>query len=420
MGWEFSTDAEYQSKLDWALGFVQDQVYPLETLELDDVSFRERIAPLQARVKEAGLWAAHLDAELGGQGFGQLKLGLLNEVVGRSKIAPYIFGNQAPDAGNAEILARYGTAEQRRRWLAPLLEGELRSAFAMTEPGAGSDPTLLETSAILEGDEWVLNGRKWFITNASVADFLIVTAVTDADAPAHARTSQILVPAGTPGLSILRDIGSMEDPRPVFGRSESHAELELIDARVPQTSLLGGRGDGFAIAQSRLGPGRIHHCMRWVGQAQRALDMMCERALYRQVSGGLLAERQLVQGFVADSWAEINALRLMTLQAAWTIDESGVAAARTHISAIKFWGARVLHDVVDRAVQVYGSLGYSTDLPLEEMYRRARAARIYDGPDEVHRVSVARQVLRGYKAPDDGVPSEHVAVRRRRANSTAS
>ena len=412
MTWSFSTEPEFVAQLEWMRAFVTEKVCPLETLDLDDEGLRAAFAPLQAEVKERGLFAAHLDPELGGQGFGQVKLGLMNEVIGRSYLAPYVFGNQAPDAGNSEILGRYGSPSQRERWLQPLLRGEMLSAYVMTEPDAGADPTLLRTSAVLDGEEWVLNGKKWFITNASVADFFIVMAVTDPDAPPHRRASQIIVPAGTPGLKVLRELGSVEDPKPVPGRVENHAEVELVDVRVPADSLLGERGAGFAIAQSRLGPGRIQHCMRWLGQAQRALDMLCERALYRYSHGSVLAEKQTIQNWIADSWTELNALRLLTLQAAWVMDTEGVAAARTQISAIKFWGAKVLHDVIDRALQAHGSLGFSADLPLELMYRRARAARIYDGPDEVHRQAVAKRVLRGYKAPDDGVPTEHVPTRR--------
>ncbi|WP_033290701.1 acyl-CoA dehydrogenase family protein [Amycolatopsis jejuensis] len=415
MSWEFSTEPEFAEQLDWMRTFVTEQVCPLETLDLDDAELRTAVKPLQAQVKERGLWAAHLDPELGGQGFGQVKLGLMSEIVGRSYLAPYVFGTQAPDAGNSEILGQFGSPDQRERWLKPLLAGDLLSAYAMTEPGAGADPTLLATRAVEDSDGWVLNGRKWFITNASVADFFIVMAVTDPDAPPHRRASQIIVPAGTPGLTVLRELGSMEDPRPRDGRLDNHAEVEFVDVRVPADALLGDRGAGFAIAQSRLGPGRIQHCMRWLGQAQRALDMLCERALYRYSHGSVLAEKQTIRSWIADSWTELNALRLLTLQAAWKIDTSGVDSARTEISSIKYWGAKVLHEVIDRALQAHGSLGYSTDLPLEGMYRRARAARIYDGPDEVHREAVAKRVLRGYQAPADGVPREHVPTRRLRA-----
>ncbi|WP_131768728.1 acyl-CoA dehydrogenase family protein [Candidatus Protofrankia californiensis] len=414
MSWQFSTEPEFGRQLDWMRAFVTDRVCPLETLDLDDAELRTAIKPLQAEVKERGLWAAHLDPELGGQGFGQVKLGLMNEIIGRSHLAPYVFGNQPPDAGNSEILARFGSPDQHRRWLHPLLAGDLLSAYAMTEPGAGADPTLLATTATQDGTTWVLNGRKWFITNASVADFIIVMTVTDPDAPPHRRASQFVVPAATSGLTVLRELGSIEDPHPRYGRLDNHAEVELVDVRVPQEAMLGGRGAGFAIAQSRLGPGRIQHCMRWLGQAQRALDMLCERALYRYLHGSVLAEKQTVRTWIADSWTELNALRLLTLEAAWTIDTHGVDAARTQISAIKYWGAKVLHDVIDRALQAHGSLGYSSDLPLELMYRRARAARIYDGPDEVHREAVAKRVLRGYRPPENGIPSEHVPTRRAR------
>ncbi|HEY0484967.1 MAG TPA: acyl-CoA dehydrogenase family protein [Mycobacteriales bacterium] len=410
--WDFSTEPEFERQLDWMRAFVRDEVLPLEVLDLDDAQFAALAGPLRERVKAQGLWAAHLDRELGGQGFGQLKLGLMHEIIGRSKLAPYVFGNNAPDSGNSEILARHGTPEQREEWLYPLLAGTVRSAYAMTEPGAGADPTLLSTVAVPDGDDWVIDGRKYFITNASVADFFIVMTVTDPDAPPHGRATQFIVPRGTPGLVVEREIGSMEDARPVPGRTDNHAEVRLDGVRVPASAMLGPRGEGFRIAQERLGPGRIHHSMRWIGQASRALDMLCERAVYRHVHGSVLAEKQTVQNWIADSWAEIHAARLMTLHAAWKIDREGVAAARTEIAAVKFWGAAVLHDVIDRALQAHGSLGYSADLPLEDMYRRARAARIYDGPDEVHRQSVARRVLRSYSAPPDHVPSEHVPTRR--------
>jgi acyl-CoA dehydrogenase len=282
----------------------------------------------------------------------------------------------------------------------------------MTEPGAGADPTLLSTRAVRDGDDWVIDGDKWFVTNASVADFFIVMTVTDPDAPPHRRASQFIVPRTAAGLVVGREIGCMEDAHPVPGRTDNHAEVSLHGVRVPAASMLGPRGEGFAIAQERLGPGRNHHCMRWIGQASRALDMLCERALYRYTHGSVLAEKQTVQNWIADSWAEVHAARLMTLHAAWKIDRDGVAAARTEIGAIKFWGAKVLHDVIDRALQAHGSLGYSADLPLEDMYRRARAARIYDGPDEVHRQSVARRVLRSYSVPPTGIPTEHVPTRR--------
>lgn len=418
MAWDFSTEPEFQEQLDWMREFVREEIWPLETVagELDQAGLDRAYAPLQARVKEQGLWAAHLDPELGGQGFGQLKLGLMHEILGTSPYAPNAFGCQAPDSGNSEILAIAGTAEQKDRYLHPLLAGDLKSAFSMTEPHtAGSDPTLLQTRAVREGEEYVIDGRKWFSSNASIADFLIVMAVTDPDARPHQRASMFIVPVDTPGVNILRDVPTMEHPWEAFGKLGGHAEVIYDGARIPASARLGGEGEGFLISQQRLYPGRIHHCMRWLGVAGRAFDMLCERATYRYAHGKVLAQHQTVQNWIADSTAEMLAARLMTLNAAWVMDTQGVAAARREISLIKFYGARVLADVIDRALQAHGSLGYSTDLPLEGMYRLARGWRLYDGPDEVHRQSVARQVLHGYSAPADGVPSEHVPTRREAA-----
>jgi acyl-CoA dehydrogenase len=415
MPWDFSTDPDFQEQLDWMAQFVRDEIWPLETLvaELDQPALERIYKPLQRTVKERGLWAAHLDPELGGQGFGQLKLGLMHEILGSSPFAPNAFGCQAPDSGNSEILALAGTAEQKERWLHPLLEGDLKSAFSMTEPdSAGSDPTQLKTRAVRDGDDYVINGHKWFSSNASIADFLIVMAVTDPEARSHQRATMFIVPTDTPGVNILRDVSTMEHPQEEFGKLGGHAEILYEDARIPAENRLGGEGEGFLIAQQRLYPGRIHHCMRWLGAAQRAFDMLCERATYRESHGKVLGRHQSVQNWIADSAAQMQAARLMTLHAAWKMDTQGVAAARKDISLIKFYGASMLHDVVDRALQAHGSLGYSTDLPLEAMYRFARGARFYDGPDEVHRASVARQVLRGYSPPADGVPTEHVPTRR--------
>jgi acyl-CoA dehydrogenase len=418
MAWDFSTEPEFQEKLDWMRAFVREDIWPIETIaaELDQQALDRLYAPLQEEVKRRGLWAAHLPPDLGGQGFGQVKLGLMHEILGSSPFAPNAFGNQAPDSGNSEVLALAGTEEQKERWLAPLLAGDLKSAFSMTEPEtAGSDPTQLRTRAEREGEGWVINGHKWFSTNASIADFLIVMAVTDPDARPHQRASMFIVPVDTPGVQIVRDVPTMEHPYESFGKLGNHAEIRFDDARVGPEALLGEVGAGFLIAQHRLGPGRIHHCMRWLGVSRRAFDMLCERATYREAQGSVLAEKQTVQNWIADSAAQMQAARLMTLHAAWRMDTEGSSAARTDISLIKFYGAHVLHDVVDRALQIHGSLGYSTDLPLEAMYRFARAARLYDGPDEVHRQSVARQILRGYEPPADGVPTEYVPARREAA-----
>src|SRR6202158_3548650 len=413
MTWDFSTEPEFEAKLEWMRKFMRDEVYPLEVLETDEAGFTRAIRPLQQEVKKQKLWATHLPPELGGQGYGQVKLGLMHEIEGASIWGPIIFGNQAPDSGNSEVLAHFGTEAQKKRWLYPLLDGKLRSAFSMTEPNtAGSDPTLLSSTAVLDGDEWVINGHKWFTSNGMIADFLIAMVVTDPDAGPYERASMILVPADAHALKKVRNI-------PTMGGGDhfryGNGEMLYKRARVPKDTLIGKRGQGFLIAPARLGPGRIPHCMRWLGQARRAFDMLCERSLQREAFGKKLASHETVQNWIADSAAEMAAARLMTLHAAWVIDTQGASAARKEISLIKFYGAKVLHDVIDRAIQIHGSLGYSSDLPLEEMYRHARTAPIYDGPDEVHRVSVARQILSGYQPPQGMWPREHIPTRREAA-----
>jgi acyl-CoA dehydrogenase len=415
MAWDFSTEPEFEEKLEWMRGFVRDEILPLETLDIEIATKPALVDPLKAQVKAQGLWAAHLDPHLGGQGFGQVKLGLMHEILGQSVYAPSIFGNNAPDSGNAELIAIGSISEEQKdRWLWPLLDGTLRSAFAMTEPTAGADPTLLSTRAVRDGEEWVIDGHKWFISNASVADFLVVMAVTNPDVHAYQGSSMIIVPTDTPGVDIVRDIGTMHDPEPRIGFPGNHAEIRFTGVRVPYENLIGHEGDGFTLAQKRLGPGRIHHAMRWLGQSKRAFDMLCERALSRYTHGSLLAEKQTIQNWIADSAAEMQAARLMTLHAAWKMDQVGAPASRTEIAMIKYFGAKVLYDVIDRAIQIHGSLGYSSDLPLESMYRHARAARIYDGPDEVHKVTVARQILKGHRAAE--VPTEHIPTRREDAH----
>jgi acyl-CoA dehydrogenase len=415
MSWDFSTDPQFEEHLEWMRDFVREEIWPIETIEdeIDQAQLDRINAPLQQRVKQRGLWAAHLSPELGGQGFGQVKLGLMNEILGTSIYAPPVFGCQAPDSGNSEILALAGTPDQKDRWLRPLLAGEVRSAFSMTEPETpGSDPTQLQTRAVPDGDGYLLTGHKWFTSNGSIADFLIVMAVSDPEAPPHRRASMFIVPVDAPGVTIVRDVPTMEHPQPRFGVLGGHAEIAYDEVPLGADALLGQEGEGFLIAQHRLVPGRIHHCMRWLGVARRAFDALCERALYRPVKGGLLRDKQTVQGWIADSAAEIQAARLMTLHAAWKMDRFGSSAARTDVSMIKFYGAKVLHDVVDRAVQIHGALGYSGDLPLEMLYRYARHARFVDGADEVHREAVARHLLRAYGEPADGVPTEHVPTRR--------
>jgi len=423
MSWDFETEPEVQEQLDWMDEFVRTEIFPLEVAGLDIAQLDTASAPLKQQVKDRGLWAAHLPADLGGQGFGQVRLGLMHEILGMSRLAPVIFGNNAPDSGNAELIAigveESGQEDHREKWLQPLLDGRLRSGFSMTEPGAGADPTMLRTQAIRDGDEWVINGHKWFTTNGSVADFLIVMAVTNPDVHPYQGMSMIIVPVETPGVEIVRDIATMEDPEESYGHLGNHAEIVYRDVRVPAANLIGREGDAFRLAQRRLGPGRIHHCMRWLGQSRRAFDMLCERAVSRTTAGSLLADKQIIQAWVAESAASMQAARLMTLHAAWKMDKDGASASRNEIAMIKFFGAQVLFDVIDRAIQVHGSLGFSADLPLEHMYRAARAARIYDGPDEVHKVSVARRILKGYKpvdTPTEHIPSRTAAARQRFAS----
>jgi acyl-CoA dehydrogenase len=415
MPWDFETEPEFEEKLAWMREFVKEEVWPLEVIadDVDQETFMRLVRSLQDEVKKRQLWATHLPPELGGQGYGQVKLGLMHEIEGTSTWAPLVFGNQAPDSGNSEILAHFGTPEQKEKYLRPLLDGRVRSAFSMTEPEtAGSDPTLLQSSAVLEGDDWVINGHKWYSSNGMIASFLIVMVVTEPEAGPYERASMIIVPTDAPGVKRLRNV-------PTLGGGEhwgsGHAEIVYDNVRVPKENLLGRRGGGFEIAQIRLGPGRIHHCMRWLGQSRRAFDILCERALQRQAFGGPLARKQTVQNWIADSAAEMQAARLMTLHAAWVIDREGSSAARQEISMIKFFGAKVLHDVIDRAIQVTGSLGYSSDLPLESMYRHARAARLYDGADEVHRQTVSRLILKDYPTPTGLYPTDHIPTRREAA-----
>ncbi|MGI8562328.1 MAG: acyl-CoA dehydrogenase family protein [Candidatus Dormibacter sp.] len=417
MAWDFETEPEFQVKLDWMRTFMKEEVWPLEVLvdQLPEDRFWALVGKLQAEVKRRGLWATHLPHELGGQGMGQLKLGLMHEIEGSSFWGPMVFGNNAPDTGNSEVLALFGTPKQKEQWLYPLLDQKIYSGFSMSEPeNAGSDPVNLSTTAILDGDEWVINGHKWFTTNGLVASVLIVMVVTDPEAGPFERASMLLVPTDTRGVDLARNIPTMGDPEP-FGFG--HTEVYYRDVRVPRDNLIGNRGEGFKIAQHRLGPGRIHHCMRWLGQSRRAFDIMCERALQREAFGGPLASKQTIQNFLADSAAEMEAARLMTLHAAWKMDRFGQQAARQEIGMIKFFGAAVLHRVIDRAIQTCGGLGYSGDLPLEAMYRHARAARIYDGVDEVHRQTVARLVLKDYEKPPGLFPSDHIPTRRTAARA---
>ena len=414
MAWDFSTDPEFQEHLDWMRRFVDDEIEPLSLFfdDMTDDAWKRATAPLKQQVKDRGLWACHLDPELGGQGYGQVKLALMHEVLGRCSAAPAVFGNQAPDSGNSELIAIGGTPEQKERWLEPLLRGDTTSCFSLTEPHfSGSDPTMIATRAERDGDEYVINGHKWFASGASKADFILVMAVTNPDNPPHKAASFFIVPKDTPGCTIARDVFNMHHPYPGHFRSGGHAEIFFEDCRVPVANRVGEEGDGFVLAQKRLNGGRIHHAMRWVGQCEAAFDMMCERAVSRDTKGQLLIEKQMIQEMIAESSADIRALRLMALHSAWVWDNEGASKARVEIAELKFWGARVLHDVIDRAIQVHGALGWSTDLPLAHMYVLARQFRIADGADEVHKSFVANKKAKAYK-PVEGWPSAHVPTRK--------
>ncbi len=408
MTWSFETDPDYQRELDWADAFVRDHVEPLDHLldtpyDVTHPAFVKLVRPLQAQVRERGLWACHLGPELGGRGYGQVKLALLNEILGRSEFAPTVFGCQAPDSGNAEILAHYGTPEQKARYLRPLLDNEIVSCFAMTEPQGGADPKVFTTRAERDGDDWVITGRKWFASNARYASFFIVMAVTDPEAPPYQRMSMLIVPAGTPGLTIVRN--ASWDPAHV----PTHAYLELDRVRVPAQNMLGAPGQAFVVAQVRLGGGRIHHAMRTLGQARRALDQTCERVLSRFTQGERLARKQMVQEAIADSWIELEQFRLLVLRTAWLIDRhNDYKAVRKDIAAVKALIPKVLHDVASRALHLHGSIGVSTEMPFARQVLASYYLGLADGPTEVHKVTVAREVLAGYTPTDDLFPSYHL------------
>ncbi len=378
--------------------FVKREVMPLER-----PFFRKGFAAIQpelqaarAKARETGLFAAHMPEAYGGAHLPLTDFAHLSEELGRSPLGHYVFNVQAPDIGNMELMLEFGTEEQKERWLKPLARGEIRSCFSMTEPEfAGSNPVWMGTTAKLEGDSWVIRGHKWFASSADGAAFAVCMAVTDPDAAEpHRRASMIVVPTSTPGFELVGNIS-------VAGHRgtgwASHGEIMYQGARVPKENLLGARGAGFSLAQHRLGPGRIHHCMRWIGICERAFDIMCRHVSTRELApGDLLASRQLVQGWVAESRADINAARLMVLQAAWKIDREGAPAAREEISLIKFTVARTLQRVVDRAIQSLGALGMTDDTPLAWWWGHERAGRIFDGADEVHMTHVAKRILRRY------------------------
>ncbi len=395
---DFSLPKELAPKLDAMRAIVDQDVTPIEREMLETKSFvaiEPRINEVRKKVKAAGLWAPQIPKAEGGMGLTLMEHARVSEVLGRSPLGHFAFNCQAPDAGNMEILIQFAKPEQKEKWLKPLLNGDIRSCFAMTEPERpGSNPTWLGTRARKDGSDYVIDGTKWFTSSADGAAFAIVMAVTTPDASSHLRASQIIVPAGTSGYRIVRNISVMGEPGDGYA---SHSEVVFENCRVPQTNLLGEEGAGFLIAQERLGPGRIHHCMRWMGISERAFELMCKRAATREIAPGKpLGTKQMVQDFIAESRAEIDAARLMVMHAAWKMENEGAYAAREEISLIKFFAANVLQRVIDRAIQVHGALGMTDDTILAFYYRHERAARIYDGADEVHKSVVAKRILKRY------------------------
>jgi len=405
MAWDFATDPDFQVELDWVDRFVREEVEPLDRLlgnpyDIRDPGFVKLVRPLQKQVQERGLWACHLGPHLGGRGYGQLKLALMNEQFGRSRFGPIVFGAQAPDTGNAEILAHYGTPGQKERFLKPLLANEMVSCFAMTEPQGGADPLVLTTSAVPDGDGWVINGEKWFASNARYASFFILMAVTDPDAAPHRRMSMFIVPADTPGIEIIRNHG-------FYGEVEAaHAHMRWTNVRVPAENMLGSRGEAFVVAQVRLSGGRMHHAMRTLAQATRAFEMMCERAVSRFTKGEQLAQKQMVQEKIADSWVELRQFRLLILETAWLADSGkDWKAIRKNVSAVKAVMPKVLHDIASRALHIHGSLGISHEMPFAEWVINSYHIGLADGPTEVHKVTVAREVLKDFHPANQMFPS---------------
>lgn len=392
-----------------ALRFVAEEVVPVERRVLTE-GFGAAAADLdrlRGLARELGLWAPHMPAEWGGGGLDLVEFAHLSEALGRSPIGHYVCNCQAPDAGNMELLLAHGNEDQRERWLRALVAGEIRSCFGMTEPDfPGSNPTWMGTCARREGGEYVLDGRKWFTSSAEGAAVCVVMAVTAPEAERHARASMFLVPTSSPGFSIVRNLQVMGE------RGEgwlSHAEIRLQGVRVPAGNRIGEEGAGFALAQGRLGPGRIHHCMRWIGICERAFELLCQRAATRELAPGeFLGQQQIVQVWIAEGRAAIAAARLLVLHAAWRIDQQGAAKAREEISLIKFHVAAVLQQVLDHAIQAHGALGLTDELPLAFWWRHERAARIYDGADEVHKTAIARRILAGYGLP--GRSRRHAAA----------
>ena len=426
---DFSVEPDFQAKLDWMDAFVRDECETMDLLwpaqgacyDTRNTAARAHLKPLQDRVRAQGLWACHLGPNLGGPGYGQVKLALMNEILGRSNWAPTVFGTAAPDTGNAEILALFGTEAQKARYLAPLMAGEIVSCFSMTEPQGGADPGEFTCSARLEGDpgsesgagEWVIEGEKWFSSNAKLAAFLLVIAVTDPDAPLTGRMSMFIVPAETPGIEILRNVAIAGEADPEDGH---HAHIRYDRVRVPRDHMLGGVGEGFKVAQARLGGGRIHHAMRTVGKCHRAIDMMLERTVSRRTRGRRLGDHQMVQAKIADSLIELEQFRLLVLKTAWLFDEIEAGrqphgAARNHIGMCKVAMAAVWMNVIGHALEVHGSLGISLDLPPANWFGGGMGLAFADGPTDVHKSQLARAHLAGTTPVEGLFPSEHIPTR---------
>ncbi len=378
--------------------FIENELYPLESPEYlaHDFSIVEPILQQKRQlVKKAGLWGLHLPEEDGGLNLTLCEFGQLSEVLASSPFGHFVFNTQAPDIGNTELMHKYAPKHLKERYLKPLMDGEIRSCFSMTEPEfAGSNPTRMGTMAVKDGSEYVINGHKWFTSSADGAAFAVVMAVTNPEAAPHKRASQILVPMETPGVKLVRNI-------PIMGHAgdswASHAEMRYENVRVPQANLIGMEGAGFLLAQERLGPGRIHHCMRFIGIAERSFDLMCRYAVSRELEEGkVLGDTQFIQGFIAESRAEIDAARLLVLRTAHNIDQFGASSVRDEISMIKFFTANMMLRVIDRAIQTHGALGMTSDILLSYWYTHERAARIYDGADEVHKSALARSILKSY------------------------
>jgi len=425
MAFDFSIEPEFQEKLDWVRTFTAEKIEVLdhsfggldhETFDFRNEKTRPIVKMLQAEVKAAKLWNAHLDARLGGLGYGQVKMALLNEIIGRTIWGPLVFGCQAPDSGNSKILAIYGTPDQKERYLKPLLNGDTVSCFSMTEPEGGSDPTEFHTTAVEDGDEWVINGEKWFSSQACYADFLIVVAKTDADAPRHQRLSMFLVPADTPGIEIVRNTGIWLEPLD----EGSHGYVRYTNVRVKKDHILGKRGEAFLVAQARLGGGRIHHAMRTLGLCHKAMDMMLERAKSRPAKGGALGDLGIVQNDIAKCWAQLQQFRLMVLQTAWYYDQDDQENIKLWTSALKSTTPTVAHDIFWTSMHLHGSLGVSNEMNFGRLIRRAASMGVADGPTEVHRINVARQLLKKVKPHAGLFPSEHVIAKREWALPIAS